>query len=1007
MMKRQIERSFCILLAVMLLIGLLPMYTVKTQALTPTYSVSSAYAATSYYDKLCAVQLTGNQRDDIINVALSQVGYTEGSYSGDYGGADDGSYLNYVEYNYWFNKCVSSSMPVGGTYAHWCATFVSWCAEQAGIPSSILNRSTAAGHSASYFNIYFYAGGSTLNASSDNNYHFLGYNYTPKKGDLFYTRSWSHVGLVVAVNGNYVTTVEGNTNDGGSADGLGVFRRTRAISDLYFGVPAYTEKEIYTPGTPAITGVQSTYTPGSSVTVRWNSTTHTDYYSLALEKMVNGQYTNYTQQSNASSGYSTTLDEGAYRVAVTAYNTESNTKSQSAWTYFFVEGSSTAPETQCTHYYNAVTLQAPTCTSDGIYSLSCSMCGEYRIVTGEELSSEWLYYVPSGLNGGDFESRTMYRYRDYSSGGWKTMGTYSINYVETWPSGFDTTSNIYSQYNNYGKKVDAYENSSHKLTVNSDSLTGYLYYHWCYDGYAYTVDSKSGSYTRFHAYYSTKTPDQADKSDASDNSYRFDDSTACDDSVWYFCVPVYTQSYTTYQSNTGWGDWSEWSTNYAASSASREVQSVGMYRYQNTASSGHNYQAVVTNPTCNAQGYTTYTCISCGHSYVGDYTGGGSHSYQTIVTPSTCEGSGFTTKVCTACGYSTKIAYTNPLGHNYVSGKCTTCGVADPSYTPGATVPTLTLKSPTLEFKDMITVNAFYTAENIQDVVEMGMITYSTKVSSWSVATAEHVIPGATYNESTGRYVSSSQGIHAKYLGDTVYLAIYAKLNDGTYAYSKLAGYSPVQYATSQLKGTDTKLKQLVVAMLNYGAEAQLYFGHNTGNLANATLSAEQKALPAAYNSGMVSTVASAPAEKQGIFANNQGFSKRTPSISFEGAFSINYFFTPKYTPDSGITMYYLTAEDYNANSVLTTSNATGKIKLEGSGTGQYQGDIEGIAAKALSEAVYVACAYKSGGTVWTSGVLGYSIGAYCSSQASKGNAISNLAMATAVYGYQAKQYFG
>ena len=287
------------------------------------------------------------------------------------------------------------------------------------------------------------------------------------------------------------------------------------------------------------------------------------------------------------------------------------------------------------------------------------------------------------------------------------------------------------------------------------------------------------------------------------------------------------------------------------------------------------------------------------------------------------------------------------------------------------------------------------------------MITYSSKVSSWSVATAEHVIPGATYNASTGRYVSSSQGIHAKYLGDTVYLAIYAKLSDGTYAYSKLAGYSPVQYAASQLKGSDTKLKQLVVAMLNYGAEAQLYFGHNTTNLANASLTAEQKALPTAYHSGMVSSVPSAPAAKQGIFANNQGFSKRTPSISFEGAFSINYFFTPKYTPDSGITMYYWSAEDYNANSVLSTSNATGKIKLEGSGTGQYQGDIEGIAAKALSEAVYVACAYKSGGSVWTSGVLGYSIGAYCSSQASKATAISNLAMATAVYGYQAKQYFG
>jgi hypothetical protein len=323
--------------------------------------------------------------------------------------------------------------------------------------------------------------------------------------------------------------------------------------------------------------------------------------------------------------------------------------------------------------------------------------------------------------------------------------------------------------------------------------------------------------------------------------------------------------------------------------------------------------------------------------------------------------------------------------------------------------PTLTLKAPTLEFKDMITVNAFYTAENIQNVVEMGMITYSSKVSSWSVATAEHVIPGATYDESTGRYFSCSQGIHAKYLGDAVYLAVYAKLSDGTYAYSKLASYSAVQYATSQLKNsTDTKLKQLVVAMLNYGAEAQLYFGHNTGSLANASLTAEQKALPAAYSASMVGSVPNASAEKQGIFANNQGFASKKPAISFEGAFCINYFFTPNYAPASGITMYYWNAEDYNANSVLNTSNATGYFKLTGSGTGEYRGDITGIAAKELSEAVYVACAYKdSNGTVWTSGVLGYSIGAYCSSQASKGGDIAALAKATAVYGYHAKQYFG
>ena len=433
-----------------------------------------------------------------------------------------------------------------------------------------------------------------------------------------------------------------------------------------------------------------------------------------------------------------------------------------------------------------------------------------------------------------------------------------------------------------------------------------------------------------------------------------------------------------------------------------------VYQSDHTPATGHRYSAVVHAPSCIDQGYTTYTCRECGNSYTGDYTDATGHSYQTTVTAPTCTTGGYTTYTCKDCGHSYKDRITNPKGHSYSSGKCTTCGVADPSYNTGVTKPTLTLKSPTLEFKDIITVNAFYTAENTQNVVEMGMITYSTKVSTVDIATAEHIIPGATYVESSGRYYSSSQGIHAKYLGDTVYLAIYAKLSDGSYAYSKLAGYSAVQYATSQLKNsTDTKLKQLVVAMLNYGAEAQLYFGHNTGSLANSSLTAAQKGLAESYRADMVQSVPSASAAKQGVFVNNSGFSSRKPAISFESAFCINYFFTPKYAPDSGITLYYWNAEDYNAANVLTAANATGKFKLEGSGTGEYRGDITGIAAKELAGAVYVAAAYKNGGTVWTSGVLGYSIGAYCSSQASKGGTIAGLAKATAVYGYHAKAYFG
>ena len=43
---------------------------------------------------------------------------------------------------------------------------------------------------------------------------------------------------------------------------------------------------------------------------------------------------------------------------------------------------------------------------------------------------------------------------------------------------------------------------------------------------------------------------------------------------------------------------------------------------------GHSYNAVVTDPTCTEQGYTTYTCSDCGDTYIDDYTAALGHSYE-------------------------------------------------------------------------------------------------------------------------------------------------------------------------------------------------------------------------------------------------------------------------------------------------------------------------------------------------------------------------------------------
>ena len=120
----------------------------------------------------------------------------------------------------------------------------------------------------------------------------------------------------------------------------------------------------------------------------------------------------------------------------------------------------------------------------------------------------------------------------------------------------------------------------------------------------------------------------------------------------------------------------------------------------------HSYEAVITEPTCTEQGYTTYTCSVCGDSYVDSYApalghawGEGVvtveptedsegvrtftctrcgatkteaipktdhvHTYIDVVTEPTCTAQGYTTHTCTKCGYSYRDMYTNALGHDW------------------------------------------------------------------------------------------------------------------------------------------------------------------------------------------------------------------------------------------------------------------------------------------------------------------------------------------------------
>ncbi len=339
--------------------------------------------------------------------------------------------------------------------------------------------------------------------------------------------------------------------------------------------------------------------------------------------------------------------------------------------------------------------------------------------------------------------------------------------------------------------------------------------------------------------------------------------------------------------------------------------------------------------------------------------------------------------------------------HSYENGVCTVCGANEPIESP-----TITLQYPTLLLEDEIKMNVFFTLDQNIPLENMGMLTWTSKPDVVDIATAENIYPGATFNDGNGFYGVNTDGIPAQNLGDTIYFCINAELADGSIVYGKQVQYSPVTYAYNQLKGgATTEMKSLLVAILNYGAAAQTYL-EDTDPLVNANLTDDMKALVEAYRSDMVHSVAMPSASKQGAMAANGGFSAKKPSISLDGAFSINYYFTPSATVKDNMTFYYWNAADFAAVDVLSIDNATGSMVMSND-DGVYGAAIEGIAAKDIDGALYACGVYTDvDGNTYSTGILPYSLGFYCGNTAKGEGTLADLAAAIAVYGYYASSYF-
>lgn len=275
MKKTSIIRLMTIITSFVLLMGNLPQF-----------SVSAAYENTHVN--------TGNYAYDIVQVAKTQVGYVEGTN-------------NDTKYNRWFG----SLSGYGYNYA-WCQTFVAWCANQAGVPTSMIPRVSGTISAKDTF-------------KKNGTYHagpYEGGSYTPKAGDIIYfyssgSSSKHHVGIVSGCSNGTVYTIEGNSSNKVAERSYSVnYGNIRG-----YGVPFSEPVPPVELVTPTIHTDKSSYTVGETVNISWEASpagSNLSHYWLNIAGP-NGEYP-YSGTMNLNTSYSFVASQ-AGNYTITTYAT--------------------------------------------------------------------------------------------------------------------------------------------------------------------------------------------------------------------------------------------------------------------------------------------------------------------------------------------------------------------------------------------------------------------------------------------------------------------------------------------------------------------------------------------------------------------------------------------------------------------------------------------------------------------------------------------------------------
>lgn len=137
------------------------------------------------------VILTGDWREDLLNIAMTQLGYEESEV--DFIVDENGVKQGYTRYGEWY----------GSSYADWCGMFISFCLEHAGISAAQFPREANPSKWKKQL--------SWLSAYEDDEDV-----YVPQRGDLIFfnykkENAPVHMAIVEMVTENTIYTLEGNS----------------------------------------------------------------------------------------------------------------------------------------------------------------------------------------------------------------------------------------------------------------------------------------------------------------------------------------------------------------------------------------------------------------------------------------------------------------------------------------------------------------------------------------------------------------------------------------------------------------------------------------------------------------------------------------------------------------------------------------------------------------------------------------------------------------------------